>query len=159
MSNNKYKYKFNNSDLHNQLQNSFTFKDLPVFTEPVDGGILPEVTITTEAPKQINPITNTLYKLNVTQEKNNNSSLLNEFREGQNIGAGIAAIPLLATSVAELAPLAIQKGVEGVTWATQHPIRFTTDLLAGYGIDKTANDIKINGKSTVEHISDKTNLP
>lgn len=153
------KYKFNNSDLHNQLQNSFTFKDLPVFTEPVDGGILPEVTITTEAPKQINPITNTLYKLNIAQEKNNNSSLLNEFREGQNIGAGIAAIPLLATSVAELAPLAIQKGVEGVTWVTRHPIRFTTDLLAGYGIDKAANDIKINGKSTVEHISDKTNLP
>ena len=153
------KYKFNNSDLHNQLQNSFTFKNLPVFTEPVDGGILPEVTITTEAPKQINPITNTLYKLNVAQEKNNNSSLLNEFREGQNIGAEIAAIPLLATSVAELAPLAIQKGVEGVTWVTRHPIRFTTDLLAGYGIDKAANDIKINGKSTVEHISDKTNLP
>lgn len=157
MSNNKYK--FNNSALYNQLQNSFTFKDLPVFTEPIDGGVLPEVVVTTKAPEYINPITNTLYKLNVAQIKNNNSPLLKEFRRGQNIGAGIAITPILATGAAELAPFAISKGIEGATWIAKHPIRFTTDLLAGTAIDKAANDIKINGKSTVEHISDKTNLP
>ena len=157
MSNNKYK--FNNSGLYIQLQNSFTFKDLPVFTEPVDGGILPEVVVTTKASEYINPITNTLYKLNVAQERNNNSPLLNEFREGQNIGAGIAVTPMLATGAAELAPLAISKGIEGATWAIKHPIQFTTDIAAGTGIDAAANNIKINGKSTVEYISDKINLP